>query len=239
MAKNSQEVLNIKNLSVSYGHIRAVKGVSLKVNEGEIVALIGANGAGKTTVLRAVLGIQPADSGTILFMGRNITRASTDKLVAAGISLVPEGRGLLPLMTTMENLELGAYHIKGDNSKYFKRVFDRFPILYERRDQQAGTLSGGQQQMLCIARALIINPKLLVMDEPSLGLAPIVVNELFRTIVDLNKEGYTILLSEQNARKSLECTNRGYVFETGNIALEGTAQELMNNPAVRQAYLGG
>jgi branched-chain amino acid transport system ATP-binding protein len=172
-------------------------------------------------------------------MGQDITLKSTDSIVASGISVVPEGRGVLPLMSVMENLQLGAYHLKGDINEHLTRVFDRFPVLAKRRNQPAGTLSGGEQQMLAIGRALMGSPKLLLMDEPSLGLAPIIVSELFHIIEDLNKEGYTIILSEQNARKALQCADRAYVFEVGRIVLEGTAQELASNPKVRQAYLGG
>lgn len=239
MVENRANILKIEDLSVSHGAVRALRHVSLEVNEGEIVALIGANGAGKSTLLGAVLGINRAASGAILFMGKDITRRPTDSIVASGICLIPEGRGILPLMTVLENLQLGAYHLRGDINQRLKRVFDRFPVLGERSKQAAGTLSGGEQQMLSIARALMSSPKLLMMDEPSLGLAPVLVAELFNIIVDLNKEGYAILLSEQNARKALQCAHRGYVFETGKIALSGTSQELANDPGVRQAYLGG
>jgi len=190
-------------------------------------------------MISAVLGIAPVKSGTIRFMGQDITGKTTDTIVASGISVVPEGRGLLPLMTVLENLQLGAYHVKGDITRYLERAFDRFPVLAERKSQPAGTLSGGQQQMLALARALMSSPKLLMMDEPSLGLAPLAVNELFEMIDDLKKEGQTILLSEQNARKALQYADRGYVFEVGNVVLEGTAQELTGNPQVRYAYLGG
>lgn len=238
MAQNKANILKVENLSVSYGHVSAIRQVSLEVNEGEIVVLIGANGAGKSTLLKTVLGIQPANKGTILFMGRDITWQPVESIVASGISIVPEGRGILPLMTVTENLQLGAYHIKGDINERLNRVFDRFPLLADRRNQSAGTLSGGEQQVLAIARGLMAVPKLMLMDEPSLGLAPLMVNEVFDIIVNLNKEGQTILLTEQNARKALGCANRGYVFELGNIVLQGNAQELASNPGVRQAYLG-
>lgn len=237
--KNKDNILKIENLSVSYGRISAIRQASLEANKGELVALIGANGAGKSTLIAAVLGVMRAKSGTIWFMGRDITRESTESIVASGISVVPEGRGILPLMTVTENLQLGAYHLKGDINKCLNLAFDRFPILGERRSQPAGTLSGGEQQMLAIGRALVGSPKLLIMDEPSLGLAPILVSELFRTMADLKKDGYTILLAEQNARKALQCADRAYVFDVGSIVLEGAAQELVNNPRVRQAYLGG
>jgi branched-chain amino acid transport system ATP-binding protein len=239
LAQKRGNILKVENLSASYGRVSAIRQVSLEVNEGELVALIGANGAGKSTLISAVLGIAPVKSGTIRFMGQDITGKSTDSIVASGIAVVPEGRGLLPLMTVLENLQLGAYHVKGDITRYLERAFDRFPVLAERKSQPAGTLSGGQQQMLALARALMSSPKLLMMDEPSLGLAPLAVNELFEMIDDLKKEGQTILLSEQNARKALQYADRGYVFEVGNIVLEGTAQELTGNPQVRYAYLGG
>ncbi len=239
MVKNRGSILKVEDLSVSYGHVCAIKQANLEINDGELVALIGANGAGKSTLIGAVLGITRASSGTIWFMGRDITRKSTDSIVASGISAVPEGRGILPMMSVMENLQLGAFHLKGDINKHLNQVFDRFPVLAKRKNQLAGTLSGGEQQMLAIGRALMGSPKLLLMDEPSLGLAPLVVIELFHIVEDLNKEGYTILLSEQNAQKALQFADRAYVFEVGRIVLEGTAQELASNPKVRQAYLGG
>jgi branched-chain amino acid transport system ATP-binding protein len=239
LAKNRESILKVENLSVSYGRISAIRQVSLEVNKGECVALLGANGAGKSTLMAAVLGVSRAISGTIRFMGHDITHKSTDNIVASGISVVPEGRGILPLMSVMENLQLGSYHLKGDSNELLNRMFDRFPILSKRRGQPAGTLSGGEQQMLSIARALMGAPKLLLMDEPSLGLAPILVSKLFDTVVELKNEGYTIILAEQNARKALKCADRAYVFEVGRVVLEGTAQELTNNPKVRQAYLGG
>ena len=237
MAKNN--ILKVEDISVSYGPVRALRHVSLEVNEGELVALIGANGAGKSTLLETVLGINRVDSGTISFMGEDITRTPTERIVASGICLIPEGRGILPLMTVLENLQLGAYHLKADINQYLEGVSHRFPVLGERSKQMAGTLSGGEQQMLSVGRGLMSSPKLMMLDEPSLGLSPVAVAELFKIIVDLNKEGYTILLSEQNARKALQYAHRGYVFETGSIVLSGTAQELASDPRVRQAYLGG
>jgi branched-chain amino acid transport system ATP-binding protein len=237
LAKNN--VLKVEDISVSYGPVEALRHISLEVNEGEIVALIGANGAGKSTLLGAVLGINRVLSGTILFMGKDITQTPTDKIVASGICLIPEGRGILSLMTVLENLQLGAYHLKANINEYLERVYRRFPVLGERSKQVAGTLSGGEQQMLSIGRGLMSAPRLMMMDEPSLGLSPVLVSVLFKTIVALNKEGYTILLSEQNARKALECAHRGYVFETGNLVLFGDARELASNPRVRQSYLGG
>ncbi len=238
--KTKIPVLRVENLSISYGYISAVKQVSLEVNEGEIVALIGSNGAGKSTLLNAVLGICPPLQGRVLFMGRDITRRSPDNIVASGISVVPEGRGILPLMTVLENLQLGAYHISSKDkiNENLNQVFVRFPILGVRKNQLAGTLSGGEQQMLAIARALMAAPKLILMDEPSLGLAPLIINEVFDMVMNLKKNGHTILLTEQKARKALQYADRGYVFEQGNIVLEGTAQELTNNQRVREAYLG-
>ena len=237
MKKNN--ILKIKDLSVSYGPIKALKNTSLEVNEGEIVVLIGANGAGKTTLLKAILGIQKAQSGSIFFLGNDITHKATDKIVSLGICLIPEGHIIFSSMTVLENLQLGAYHNSQDMDKNLERVFGWFPVLRERSNQIAGTLSGGEQQMLAIGRGLISNPKLIIVDEPSLGLAPKTVSEIFSILAELNKkEGYTIFLAEQNAKKALEFGNRGYVMETGKVALQGTTRELMNNSKVRHAYLG-
>lgn len=236
MEKNN--ILTVRDLHVSYGPIKALKGIDLEVNAGEIVVLIGANGAGKTTLVETILGITPADRGRISFMGKDITNNKTEHIVASGLCLIPEGRGILPLMTVMENLQLGAHHIKGDISGNLGRTHKRFPVLKARTKQMAGTLSGGEQQMLSIGRGLMSTPKLMMMDEPSLGLAPSLVKKLFVTIVELNKAGYTILLSEQNARQALQCGHRGYVFETGKIVVSGSVQELQNNKRVQQAYLG-
>ena len=239
MAKSNGSILKIDNLRISYGVIEALKGVTLEVNEGEIVTLIGANGSGKSTLLGSVLAMNHVNGGTVRFLGKDITHAPTDRIVASGIALLPEGRGIVPLMTVLENLQLGGYYLnRGDLDRNLEYVYKRFPILAERSKQKAGTLSGGEQQMLCIGRALISMPKLMMMDEPSLGLAPVMVEELFRIIVDLNKEGYTILLGEQNARKALQCAHRAYVFETGSIILGGSAQEVADDTRVRQAYLG-
>jgi branched-chain amino acid transport system ATP-binding protein len=239
LAKNDAPLLRIEALSVSYGPIAALRGITLEIREGELVALIGANGAGKSTLLKAVLGIQRALSGRITYNGRDITQTSVDHIVASGISIVPEGRGVLSEMTIAENLELGAYHRKDGVSEGLEQVFERFPVLRERKDQKAGTLSGGEQQMLVIARSIMANPKLILMDEPSLGLAPIIVNKVFNIIAGLKAQGYTILLAEQNAEKALKCADRGYVFELGEIVLQGTSQELITNARVRVAYLGG
>jgi branched-chain amino acid transport system ATP-binding protein len=232
-------ILTVQDLAVAYGHIQAIKKVDMAVDEGEFVVLLGSNGAGKSTLLNALLGKVRPNRGNIYFMGKDITRWSTENIVASGISVVPEGRGILPLMTVMDNLELGAYHVKHEISHELQRVFTLFPILYERKKQQAGTLSGGQQQMLAIGRALMSSPKLLLMDEPSLGLAPITVNLVYNVISDLKKSGQTILLTEQNARKALRFGDRGYVFDLGISVLSGTCQELSSNPEVGKAYLGG
>lgn len=236
MGRNN--VLKIENLHVSYGPVRALRGISLEVYEGEIVVLIGANGAGKTSLVESILGITPAESGRIIFMGEDITQKKTEHIVASGICLIPEGRGILPLMSVMENLQLGAHHYKGDISEDLNIIYKSFPVLKERTKQMAGTLSGGEQQILSIARGLMSRPKLMMMDEPSLGLAPVLVKELFEIIVNLNKAGYTILLSEQNARKALQCSHRGYVFETGNIVLSGKSGDLEKDIRVQHAYIG-
>jgi len=236
---HSAEVLKIENLGVYYGKIAAVRRADLEVNEGEAVALVGSNGAGKSTLLNSILGIQPAHHGTIRFLGRDITRLPPERIVASGISIVPEGRGVLPMMTVMENLQLGAYHLKGSTGGDLSRVFERFPILADRRNQVAGTLSGGEQQMLAIARALVGRPKLLLLDEPSLGLAPVIVNKVFEIMDDLRKDKLTVLLSEQNARKALQYSDRGYVLELGKSVLNGPASSLLNDPGVCKAYLGG
>jgi len=238
LAPNSN-VLTIDHLSVSYGRISAVRNVSLEAHEGQIVGLIGANGAGKSTVMKAVLGVQPGNSGTIHFLGRDITRMSTEKIVASGVAYVPEGGGVLPFMTILENLQLGAIHYKGDVGARLKAVFERFPILRARQTQMAGTLSGGERQMVAVGRALMSAPRLVMLDEPSLGLAPKVVAEVFDIVVDLKKAGYTILLSEQNARKTLQCADRAYVLQTGDVTLQGTGKELLDNPDVQRAYLSG
>jgi branched-chain amino acid transport system ATP-binding protein len=232
-------VLSIEELHVSYGYISAVKGVSLEVHAGEIVVLLGANGAGKSSIIAALLGVARAENGRIIFKGDDITHGSTDKIVSAGMAVVPEGRGVLPLMTIRENLRLGAYHVKGSIDRQLASVFKRFPVLEEFQDRLAGTLSGGEQQMLAIGRALMSAPELLILDEPSLGLAPLLVSEVFQIMTDLRKDGQTILLAEQNVHKALECADRGYVFETGSLVCEGTREELINDERLKQAYLGG
>jgi branched-chain amino acid transport system ATP-binding protein len=232
-------VLRVQDLAVSYGHVRALKGVSLEVFEGETVALIGANGAGKSTLVETVVGLHRPSGGSVHYRGHDVTNWATSRTIAAGVSLVPEGRGVVPMMTVLENLQLGAYHLKGDVGPVLARMFERFPILAERRSQLAGALSGGEQQMLVIARALMGAPRLLLLDEPSIGLSPVVVSEVFRLITELKAEGYTILVAEQNARKAMQCADRVYVFETGSVALEGVPSELSGDPKVQHAYLGG
>jgi branched-chain amino acid transport system ATP-binding protein len=233
------KVLKIENLSVFYRRICALRDVGLEVEEGEIVALIGANGAGKSTVMKAILGIQRSRSGRILFMGQDITRRSTDSIVASGVIYIPEGGGILPFMTILENLQLGALHFKGNINESLKQVFEQFTFLRERQHQRATTLSGGERQMLAIGRALMAAPGLLMIDEPSLGLAPMVVTEVFNIIVGLKKAGYSILLSEQNAKKALQCADRAYILQTGNIILQGTGEELLSNQDVQRAYISG
>jgi branched-chain amino acid transport system ATP-binding protein len=231
-------LLSVENLSVSYGHVNALKGASLEVHAGEIVVLIGANGAGKTTLLETVLGINPPVTGSITFEGHAIGGVNADRNVRAGLCLVPEGRGVFSSMNVIDNLLLGAHHNMRNVTKNLRRVFDWFPILEKRKDQIARTLSGGERQMLAIGRALMAAPKLIMVDEPSIGLAPIVVNDIFAILSRLNREGYAILLSEQNAYKALKCAHRGYVLETGTVTLSGSAEQLLNDPGVKEAYLG-
>lgn len=237
--EQNKKILGIDNVSAFYGSICAIRDINLNIYENEIVGLIGANGAGKSTLMKAILGISPISTGRIIFLDRDITVTSTPGIVSSGIAYVPEGGGVFPYMSILENLQLGAVHFKGDIEERLESIFERFPILRERQEQQAGTLSGGQRQILAIARALMSSPRLLMFDEPSLGLAPKVVGELFRLILDLKDEGYTILLSEQNARKTLKHASRAYVFRTGSVLLDGRGTELMNNPEVQKAYLGG
>jgi branched-chain amino acid transport system ATP-binding protein len=235
---SSEVLLRIEKLSVSYGHIKALREVSLEVRRGEIVVLIGANGAGKSTLLQTSLGINKPDSGEIHFKGRPIAGLSADRTVRGGICLVPEGRGVFASMSVLDNLLLGAHHNLRNVAANLKRVYQWFPILESRKHQVARTLSGGERQMLAIGRALMSAPELIMVDEPSLGLAPIVVNGIFDILVNLNKEGYTILLSEQNAYKSLKVAHRGYVLETGKVTLSGSAAQLLDDPGVRAAYIG-
>jgi branched-chain amino acid transport system ATP-binding protein len=234
-------MLRVSDVHVGYGAIRALKGVSLDVNEGEVVALIGANGAGKSTLLRAISGVLRPTAGDIAFEDASIRGLAEDKIVRLGILQVQEGRGILTRMTVQENLEMGAYgrSDKAGIQQDMEMVFDKFPVLRERRRQFGATLSGGEQQMLAIGRALMARPKLLMLDEPSLGLAPMLVNEIFRTIREFKHEHRTILLVEQNARKALQCADRGYVMETGNIVLSGSGEMLLKSEDVQAAYLGG
>lgn len=234
-------MLSVKNLDVYYGSIHAIKNISFEVQEGEIVTLIGANGAGKTTTLHSISGLVKPRSGEITFMGNNLRTTEAYKIIKLGLAQVPEGRRIFSKMTVQENLEMGAY-IRNDGDKIeddFEKLFERLPRLKERRKQIAGTLSGGEQQMLAIGRALMCNPKMLLLDEPSMGLSPLLVNEIFNIIRDVNQSGVTVLLVEQNAKKALEIANRAYVLETGTIAMEGEADELANDEKVRKAYLGG
>ena len=233
-------MLRLNEIHTYYGNIRAIRGVSLHVEEGEMVCLIGANGAGKSTTLMTISGIHRPVQGTITFEGEELTETSAEKRVELGISQVPEGRLIFPEMTVLENLELGAF-LRKDTPvirEDLDRVFDLFPVLRERRGQQGGTLSGGEQQMLAIGRALMSHPRLLLLDEPSLGLAPLLVEQIFEIIQEINNQGTTILLVEQNAFLALQTTHRGYVMETGEIAIEGTSSELLNDVRVREAYLG-
>lgn len=234
-------MLSVQDLEVYYGSIHAIKGISFEVNEGEIVTLIGANGAGKTTTLHAICGLVKAKSGSIDFCGNNLRTTEPHKIIRLGLAQVPEGRRIFAKMTVQENLEMGAY-IRKDKAAVeadYKAVFDRLPRLKERRKQIAGTLSGGEQQMLAIGRALMGSPKMLLLDEPSMGLSPLLVNEIFNIIRDVNKSGVTVLLVEQNAKKALEIANRAYVLETGGISMSGDAKTLSQDEQVRKAYLGG
>lgn len=231
-------MLNIEGLKVSYGGIEAVKGIDFTVQRGQIVTLIGANGAGKSTTLRCIAGLEKAAAGSILFEGEDITGKSPDAIVQRGITLVPEGRRVFPDLTVLENLKIGAYLRKDNLEADLQWVYGLFPRLQERSWQAAGTLSGGEQQMLAVGRALMSKPKLVMMDEPSLGLAPLVVKGIFEIVRKINSEGVTVLLIEQNANMALHTANRGYVLETGRITLEGPGEELLANEDVKKAYLG-
>ena len=233
-------LLEINDLTLEYGRIEALHGISLTVEEGEIVALIGANGAGKTTTMRAISGLRPVAKGSIRFAGQDITKLRADKRVMLGIGQSPEGRGVFPGMTVLENLEIGAYTRK-DRSTIagdMERVFGLFPRLLERRKQAGGTLSGGEQQMLAVGRAMMTRPKLLLLDEPSMGLAPILIQQIFEIITEINQQGTTVLVVEQNAQQALSRAHRAYVLETGRIVKSGTGSELLHDPAVKDAYLG-
>ena len=233
-------MLKVTDLKVYYGVIQAIKGISFEVNEGEVIALIGANGAGKTTILHTVTGLVEAKAGTVEFEGRDITKIPGHKIVTLGMAHVPEGRRVFSDLTVLENLKLGAYTRKDKNEveETLKMVYKRFPRLEERKNQMAGTLSGGEQQMLAMGRALMSHPKIILMDEPSMGLSPIFVNEIFDIIKEVSASGTTVLLVEQNAKKALSIADRAYVLETGKIVLEGKADELMNDASVKKAYLG-
>ncbi len=234
-------MLEVKNLHVYYGQIHAIKGVSFTVKKGEVVTLIGANGAGKTTTLKTISGLLPYKEGEIHYKGENLSGAKAHNLVGKGLIQVPEGRHVFPNMTVQENLDLGAYLRKDKKALAgeLEKVFSLFPRLKERKQQYAGTLSGGEQQMLAMGRALMSGPELLLLDEPSMGLAPLLVREIFTIVTEINKTGVTILLVEQNANMALSIAHRGYVIETGRVVLEGDAQSLATNEAVRKAYLGG
>jgi branched-chain amino acid transport system ATP-binding protein len=234
-------MLKIENLQVYYGAIHAVKGISLEVAEGEIVTLIGANGAGKTTTLRTISGLEKARTGSITYNGRDLGSMQAEEIVKMGISHVPEGRRVFTNMSVLENLDLGAYFSKDKKeiNKSLERVFEAFPRLYERRNQVAGTLSGGEQQMLSMGRALMSKPKLMMLDEPSMGLAPILVRQIFSIIEEFHRAGTTILLIEQNAHLALSIADKGYVLETGRIVYEGKASELAQTEEIKKAYLGG
>lgn len=233
-------MLKIDDINVYYGAIHAIKGVSLEINDGEIVTLIGANGAGKSTVLKTISGLLRAKTGSITFLDKDLGTIAPHKIVELGLAHVPEGRRIFQQMTVQENLEMGAFTQPGKRtSSDLEKVFEQFPRLKERRKQIAGTLSGGEQQMLTMGRALMSNPKLMMLDEPSMGLAPILVEQIFSIIQELHKAGTTILLVEQNAQMALSVADRAYVLETGRITMQGNAKELMNDDRVRSAYLGG
>lgn len=233
-------MLKVEDLKVYYGMIQALKGISFEVNEGEVIALIGANGAGKTTILHTITGLIPAKEGKITFQNTNLLKTPAHKIVAMGMAHVPEGRRIFQELTVLENLKLGAYTRKDkrEMEDTLQMVYKKFPRLEERKEQIAGTLSGGEQQMLAMGRALMSHPKIILMDEPSMGLSPLYVNEIFKIIQEISQLGTTVLLVEQNAKKALSIADRGYVLETGKIVLEGKASDLINNEAVKKAYLG-
>ena len=231
-------MLTVQDLHVNYGAVHALNGVSLTVQDGEIVSLIGANGAGKTTTLRTITGLEKAASGSITFDGVDLRKTEPSKIITHKLAHVPEGRHIFPTMTVEENLEMGAYTDPTDQEKTMEEVYQRFPRLRERRRQLAGTLSGGEQQMLAVGRALMGKPKMILMDEPSMGLSPLLVKEIFDIIREVNAQGITILLVEQNARMALSISHRAYVLETGTISIQGDAKDLLNDPRVKKAYLG-
>ena len=233
-------MLKVDNIQVYYGMINAIKGVSFEVNEGEVIALIGANGAGKTTILHTITGLVAPKSGHVYFEGKDLTKTAAHKIVYLGMAHVPEGRRIFQQLTVYENLKLGAFSItdKAKIEENLAYVYRHFPRLEERKNQVAGTLSGGEQQMLAMGRALMSNPKIILMDEPSMGLSPLLVNEIFKIIGEVSKDGTTVLLVEQNAKKALSIADRAYVLETGNIVMEGKASELLDDPRIKAAYLG-
>lgn len=233
-------MLEVKNLEVYYGVIQAIKGISFEVNEGEVIALIGANGAGKTTTLHTITGLLSPKKGSVLFEGQDITKVPAHKIVSMGMAHVPEGRRVFSQLSVYENLKLGAYTRKDRSNidKELQSIYERFPRLAERKNQLAGTLSGGEQQMLAMGRALMSKPSIVLMDEPSMGLSPILVNEIFDIIESISKSGTTVLLVEQNAKKALSIADRAYVLETGKVVLEGDAKDLLENDSIKKAYLG-
>ncbi|WCN37944.1 ABC transporter ATP-binding protein [Aneurinibacillus uraniidurans] len=232
-------MLKLTGVETYYGNIQALKGIDIEVTQGEVVTMLGANGAGKTTTMKTIAGVLKPKAGRIEFMGEDITGMRPDQLVQRGISLVPEGRAILSKMTVLENLEMGAFQRRDHEVKQdIEKVMDRFPILRERVSQLGGTLSGGQQQMLAIARALMSRPKLLLLDEPSMGLAPLIIADIFRIIREINEEGTTVLLVEQNVRQALKVAHKGYVLETGRLVASGSSEDLLNDPKVKEAYLG-
>ncbi len=231
-------LLSVNNIHTYYGNILALKGISIDVPEGSIVTILGANGAGKTTTMKTIAGVLKPKKGDITFLNEDITGKTPDMLVSKGISLVPEGRAILSGMTVLENLEMGAFRRKGSIKKDLDKVMERFPILEERKSQLGGTLSGGQQQMLAIARALMSKPKLLLLDEPSMGLAPLIVKDIFQIVKEINEEGTTVLLVEQNARQALKVAHYAYVLETGKVVKSGRAKDLLKDSSIKEAYLG-
>lgn len=237
--RRKMTLLKVSNIETFYGQIQALKGISLNVEEGKIVTLLGANGAGKSTTMKTIVGLLKPKKGSVDFLGENVTGLRPDQLLRKGVALVPEGRAILSSMSVIENLDMGAYHRKDKNiERDIEEVMERFPILKERQSQLAGTLSGGQQQMLAIARALLSKPKLLLLDEPSMGLAPLIVADIFKIIREIKDAGTTVLLVEQNAKQALKIADYGYVMETGKIIIEGKASNLLEDPRIVEAYLG-
>lgn len=233
-------LLEVKDLQVSYGMIQAIKGISFEVEQGEVIALIGANGAGKTTTLHTITGLKKANAGEVLFEGHNLLKTPAHKIVSLGMAHVPEGRRIFPTLSVLQNLKLGAYtrNDKNEIASTIEMIYKRFPRLEERKNQLAGTLSGGEQQMLAMGRALMSHPKIILMDEPSMGLSPLYVSEIFEIIKEISAGGTTVLLVEQNAKKALSIANRAYVLETGSIVMSGDAKEMMDNEDIKKAYLG-